>query len=190
MGLVTEMSLGENLLLGRQNDRRFTGPVLLKRNTISQNAARMIRDFGIEPPDVEMKVALLSGGNQQKVVAARELGRDPKLLVASQPTRGLDIGAARLIHELLIRQADEGKGVLLISADLGEVMSLADTIGVMYRGRVVGVVPRASASKADLGLMMAGAGGGAGAGRGAGVRVDRLDGADQGTRTGDDGEQG
>ncbi|HVP57555.1 MAG TPA: ABC transporter ATP-binding protein [bacterium] len=158
MGLITELSLKENLLLGRQGEPCFTGPVLLKRAAIGEEARRMVREFGIEPPDIEMKAALLSGGNQQKVVAARELGRNPEFLVASQPTRGLDIGAARLIHELLVRHAEQGKGVLLISADLGEVMSLADRIGVMYRGAIVGIVERAKATKEELGLMMAGAG--------------------------------
>jgi len=170
MGLVTDMSLKENLMLGRQGESRFTGPVLLKRGSIQRETARMVSEFGIEPSDLEMKVALLSGGNQQKVVAARELGRDPKFLIASQPTRGLDIGAARLIHELLIRQAEHGKGVLLISADLGEVMSLADRIGVMYRGRVVGIVARSRATKEELGLMMAGAGVGASGGASAGAQ--------------------
>jgi ABC-type uncharacterized transport system ATPase subunit len=158
MGLVAEMSVWENLLLGRQNEPCFSGPLVLKRQAIGREAARMVKEFGIEPGDLAMRVGLLSGGNQQKVVAARELGRDPKFLIASQPTRGLDIGAARLIHELLVKQADQGKGVLLISADLGEVMSLADRIGVMYRGRIVGIVPKAKATKEALGLMMAGAG--------------------------------
>jgi ABC-type uncharacterized transport system ATPase subunit len=176
MGLVTEMSLKENLILGRQGERLFTGRLLLKRGSIERETARMVSEFGIEPSDVEMKASLLSGGNQQKVVAARELGRDPKFLIASQPTRGLDIGAARLIHELLIRQAEHGKGVLLISADLGEVMSLADRIGVMYRGRVVGIVERAKATKEELGLMMAGAteGANAGASTGDGSREGRA----------------
>jgi len=157
MGLVAEMNVWENLLLGRQGEACFTGPLLLKREAIGREAGRMVAEFGIEPGDLAMRVGLLSGGNQQKVVAARELGRAPKFLIASQPTRGLDIGAARLIHELLVKQADQGKGVLLISADLGEVMILADRIGVMYRGRIVGTVPKAKATKEALGLMMAGA---------------------------------
>jgi simple sugar transport system ATP-binding protein len=103
-----------------------------------------------------MRVGLLSGGNQQKVIVARELSRDPDLLVASQPTRGLDIGAANMIHRLLVEHADRGKSVLLISADLAEVMGLSDRIGVMYRGRIIGVVNRDDATEESLGLMMAG----------------------------------
>jgi ABC-type uncharacterized transport system ATPase subunit len=157
MGLVGEMTVRENLILGRQSEERFSGRVLLKQHAIEREAARLVREFEIEPADLEMKAGLLSGGNQQKTIAARELDRDPEFVVASQPTRGLDIGAARRIHELLTRHADAGKGVLLVSADLGEIMTLSDRIGVMYRGRVVGIVERAVATEEHLGLLMAGA---------------------------------
>jgi ABC-type uncharacterized transport system ATPase subunit len=157
MGILAEMSLCDNLVLGRHNEKRFAGALLLKRQAIRREAGRLVREFGIEPPDLDMKAGLLSGGNQQKTIAARELDRSPEFIVASQPTRGLDIGAARLIHELLIKQADAGRGVLLISADLSEVMTLSGRIGVMYRGRVVGIVERAEATEENLGLMMAGA---------------------------------
>jgi ABC-type uncharacterized transport system ATPase subunit len=158
MGMVGEMSLRENLLLGHHHDPRLAGRLFLKRGAIDREAAGLVKRFGIEPGDLDMRVGLLSGGNQQKTIAARELDRSPDFVVASQPTRGLDIGAARLIHELLIDQADQGKGVLLISADLAEVMALSDRIGVMYRGRMVGLVPRDQAGEESLGLMMAGAG--------------------------------
>jgi ABC-type uncharacterized transport system ATPase subunit len=157
MGLVASMTLRENLILGRHNDREFAGAVFLKQDSIAGETARLVRQFGIEPPDVEMKAGLFSGGNQQKAIAAREISRHPEFLIVSQPTRGLDVGAARLIHELLVRHAEEGKGVLLVSADLAEVMELADRIGVMYRGTVVGVLDRAEATEDKLGLMMAGA---------------------------------
>jgi simple sugar transport system ATP-binding protein len=157
MGLVTGLSVEENLILGKHNDRRLSGLVLLDSGAVRRLATDLIADFGIEPQVPEMKAGLLSGGNQQKIVAARELSRQPELLVASQPTRGLDIGAARLIHDLLIRQAEAGRSVLLISADLAEIMSLADRIGVMYRGAIVGVVDRKDATEEGLGLMMAGA---------------------------------
>ncbi len=157
MGLVSEMSLRENLILGRQNDPQFAGTVFLRQDAINEATGRLVRQFGIEPPDVAMRAGLLSGGNQQKAIAAREFSRRPEFLIASQPTRGLDIGAARLIHELLIKHAEEGKGVLLISADLAEVMSFSDRIGVMYRGTIVGIVEQVRATKEKLGLMMAGA---------------------------------
>jgi ABC-type uncharacterized transport system ATPase subunit len=156
MGLVGDFDVADNLILGRHTEQRFSGPVLLRRDEIRSNAERLIEEFDIEPPVPSMPVGLLSGGNQQKVVVARELSRRPQLIVASQPTRGLDIGAARMIHGLLIGHADRGGAVLLISADLAEVMSLSDKIGVMYRGRIVGVVDGASATEEGLGLMMAG----------------------------------
>jgi simple sugar transport system ATP-binding protein len=157
MGLVAGLSLEENLILGKHTDRRLSGRIFLDSGAVRHTANGLIADFGIEPPVPDMPAGLLSGGNQQKVVAARELSRQPELLIASQPTRGLDIGAARLIHDLLIRQAEEGRSVILISADLAEVMSLADRIGVMYRGTIVGIVDRDSATEESLGLMMAGA---------------------------------
>jgi simple sugar transport system ATP-binding protein len=157
MGLVGGMSLRDNLILGRHRDMRFSGHLFLKGEAITNSAKHLIEDFRIEPPAVEMDVGLLSGGNQQKVIAARELSREPDLLVASQPTRGLDIGAADMIHRLLVKQADAGKAVLLISADLAEVMKLADTIAVMYRGSIVDVMPRSVATEEKIGLLMAGA---------------------------------
>jgi ABC-type uncharacterized transport system ATPase subunit len=158
MGLIGSFSLSENLILGRHREREFSGRTFLKGRAITESAVRRIAEFGIEPPVPEMRAELLSGGNQQKVVVARELSGNPDLLIASQPTRGLDIGAARLIHELLLKQADSGRSVLLISADLAEVMSLADTIGVMYRGSIVGTMARQDANEERLGLMMAGVG--------------------------------
>ncbi len=157
MGLVGDFTVRENLILGRHTDGRFSGRVFLKARAVAESADSLVRDFEIEPPVPEMQAGLLSGGNQQKVIAARELSRDPELLIASQPTRGLDIGAARMIHDLIVRQADSGQSVFLISADLSEVMKLADRIGVMYRGAIVGVVERTEATEENLGLMMAGA---------------------------------
>jgi ABC-type uncharacterized transport system ATPase subunit len=156
MGLVGGLSIRENLILGRHSGRRFAGHLFLRSGEISKMAFRLIDEFGIEPPAPDMEVGLLSGGNQQKVIAARELSRQPEILIAAQPTRGLDVGAARLIHDLLIRQTESGRSVLLISADLAEVMALADRIGVMYRGTIVGVVNRGEATEENLGLMMAG----------------------------------
>jgi ABC-type uncharacterized transport system ATPase subunit len=157
MGLIGDLSVKENLILGRHTDARFSGRLFLRTRAVARSADSLISDFGIEPPAPDMQAGLLSGGNQQKVIAARELSREPELLIASQPTRGLDIGAARMIHDLLLSQADSGKSVLLISADLAEVMHLADRIGVMYRGAIVGVVEGGDATEESLGLMMAGA---------------------------------
>jgi ABC-type uncharacterized transport system ATPase subunit len=156
MGFIGDFNLRENLILGRHRDEDFSGRVFLKRGAIARAAVGLINRFSIEPPLPEMRSGYLSGGNQQKVIVARELSRNPELLIASQPTRGLDISAAGLIHRLLINQVENGKSVLLVSADLSEIMTLADRIGVMYRGTIVGVVERAGASEERLGLMMAG----------------------------------
>jgi simple sugar transport system ATP-binding protein len=130
--------------------------VFLREARIRKAVAGLIGNFRIEPPAADIDIALLSGGNQQKVVAARELSRDPALLIASQPTRGLDIGAANMIRQLLLGQATAGKSVLLISADLAEIMSLSDRIGVMYRGGLVDIVDASGATEESLGLLMAG----------------------------------
>jgi simple sugar transport system ATP-binding protein len=156
MGLVGEFDIEENLILGRHREPRFSGAFFIRRAAVVENAKRLISEFGIEPPVPSMQAGVLSGGNQQKVVVARELSRDPDLLIASQPTRGLDIGAAHMIHDLLVQHVGRGRAVLLISADLAEVMKLSDRIGVMYRGRIVGVVDGTGASEEELGLMMAG----------------------------------
>jgi len=156
MGLIAEFSLRENLLLGRQGDRRFSRMGFLDGEAIAEETSRLVGEFGIAPPDPDARGYSFSGGNQQKIVVARELARDPEVLVACQPTRGVDIGATRLIHTFILGQADGGKGVLLISADLAEVLSLSDRIGVMYRGAVVGVLDRGDATEEKLGLMMAG----------------------------------
>ena len=101
-------------------------------------------------------VGSLSGGNQQKVIIARELSRPVKFLVASQPTRGLDVGSIEYIHKQIVQKRDEGAGVLLVSPELDEIMELSDRIAVMYRGRVLAVVPNKGISKENIGLMMAG----------------------------------
>ena len=156
MGIVAEFSLRENLLLGRQGERRLTRAGFLRDEAIDAETSRLIDEFDIVPPEPEAKAFSFSGGNQQKIVVARELAREPELLVACQPTRGVDIGASRLIHKWILKQADSGGAVLLVSADLTEILALSDRIGVMYRGEIVGVLGREDATEEKLGLMMAG----------------------------------
>jgi ABC-type uncharacterized transport system ATPase subunit len=156
MGIIEEFTLRENLLLGRQRERRFSRAGLLDAGAIDTDTRRLIDEFAITPADPDAPGSSFSGGNQQKIVVARELARNPEILIACQPTRGVDIGATRLIHTFILRQADEGKAVLLISADLAEVLSLSDRIGVMYRGGIVGMLDRRDATEERLGLMMAG----------------------------------
>ena len=120
-----------------------------------QNAAHRIAEFDIRTQSIETTVSSLSGGNQQKVVLARELSRPLALLVASQPTRGLDVGAIEFVHKRLVEERDRGTAVVIVSTELDEVVALADRIAVMYRGRIVGIVPP-DTSREVLGLMMAG----------------------------------
>lgn len=154
-GLVLDYNVAENLVLGLQH--RFTRRGVMERQRIQDNADRQIAAFDIRPPQPALAARALSGGNQQKIVIAREMGRDFSVLLAAQPTRGVDVGAIEFIHGRLREARDRGKGILLVSADLVEVLALADRIAVMYEGRFVVVLPRAEASADVLGLYMTGA---------------------------------
>ena len=157
-GLVLEYSVADNLILGQQH--RFTGSArVLDHRRIARNAADRIRTFDIRPPDESLPSSALSGGNQQKIVIAREMGRDFTVLIAAQPTRGVDVGAIEFIHDQLNRARAEGKAVLLVSADLVEIMALSDRVAVMYGGRIVVTLPRRQASTEVLGPYMTGASG-------------------------------
>ena len=155
-GLVMDLSVSENYLLGRQREPEFTSGGFLRRAPIAAMARRLTAEFDVRPADPELPARALSGGNQQKLVAAREFSRDPRLLIAAQPTRGLDIGAIEFIHGRLVAARDQGKAVLLVSADLQEVMALADRILVLYRGQIAGEVTGAAATEEGLGLWMLG----------------------------------
>lgn len=154
-GLVLDYSIADNLILGRQ-ERYTRGPVL-DRARILANARERIARFDIRPPDPALPARALSGGNQQKIVIAREMGGEFVVLLAAQPTRGVDVGAIEFIHGQLRAARAAGKAVLLVSAELTEILALADRIAVMYGGRIVGVLPRAEASEAVLGPLMTGA---------------------------------
>ena len=156
-GLVVEYSTQENLILGDHFTDEFCGAFgLLKFDAIEKNALALIEEFDVRPRSVENPAKSYSGGNAQKIIVAREMTRDPKILVASQPTRGVDIGAIEFIHTSIVEARDKGLGVLLISADLGEVMSLSDRILVMYEGEIVGEMLQKEATEEKLGLLMAG----------------------------------
>jgi simple sugar transport system ATP-binding protein len=129
---------------------------LLRRGAIRTQAKDLITRFNIAAPGPDTPTRLLSGGNVQKVVLARELSSRPRVIIAANPTRGLDVGATESVRALLIRAASEGVGILLISEDLDEILMLADRIAVMYEGRIVGIVNRSEADVPQLGLMMAG----------------------------------
>jgi ABC-type uncharacterized transport system ATPase subunit len=154
-GLVLDYTVADNLILGLQH--HFSRGVRLDREAIVENARRQIVTFDIRPPDPSLPARALSGGNQQKVVVAREMGRDFRVLLAAQPTRGVDVGAIEFIHARLRDARAAGKAILLVSADLAEVLAVSDRIGVMYSGRLVVVLPRAEASLEALGRYMTGA---------------------------------
>ena len=162
-GLVLDYSVADNLILGMQH-RFASGPVAtLDKRRVASNAADKIRAFDIRPADPALPARALSGGNQQKIVIAREMGRDFEVLLAAQPTRGVDVGAIEFIHSQLLAARSEGKAVLLVSADLPEVLALSDRVAVMYEGRIVILLPRRDASAEVLGPYMTGASKAAGA---------------------------
>ncbi len=155
-GLVLAESIEDNTILGRQRSHQFSwrGLVLMLRN-IANWAKRLVAEFDIRTPSIEVPVRALSGGNQQKIIIAREFATDPVTLIAAQPTRGVDIGAIEFIHRRLIEQRDAGKAVLLISAELDEIRSLSDRIAVMYEGEIVDIVSP-DATEEQLGILMTG----------------------------------
>jgi simple sugar transport system ATP-binding protein len=123
---------------------------------IDQFAREQVEIFDIRTPSIETPVSSLSGGNQQKVIVARELSRPVKLLIVNQPTRGLDVGSIEFIHHRIIEARDKGAAVLLVSAELDEIMSLSDRIAVMYKGHILETLEARSATREQLGLLMAG----------------------------------
>ncbi|MGE5599427.1 MAG: ABC transporter ATP-binding protein [Bacteroidota bacterium] len=156
-GLVLEFSVAENMILESYYKKPFASGIRLLWPQVHAYARRLIGEFDIRTPGDEVEAASLSGGNQQKLILARELSRDPELLVIAQPTRGLDVGAIEFVHRRLIEARDAGKAVLLLSLELEEIMALSDRIAVIYEGEIVGQLTPAEASEEKLGLMMAGA---------------------------------
>ncbi len=154
-GLVLDFSIADNLILGQQRDYERYG--MLERARVLGDARKSIESADIRPPDPELPARALSGGNQQKIVIARSLTRQNFVLLAAQPTRGVDVGAIEQIHLRLRAARDGGTAVLLVSAELAEILALADRVAVMYGGRIVTILPRAAASKEVLGPLMTGA---------------------------------
>lgn len=155
-GLVLDFSLAENMILGKQHNKVFRKGMGLNYSKIRSHARSLIKEFDVRTPNEKVKARALSGGNQQKLIIAREVDRDPSLCIASQPTRGLDVGAIEFVHKRLIEQRDKGKAVLLVSLELDEVMDLSDRIAVMYDGKIVGILDAKDATEKKLGIMMAG----------------------------------
>ena len=157
-GLVLEFDLVENITLGDQRRPPLSKYGILDRRAMVTMAKRRIADYDIRTPSETMPAGNLSGGNQQKLVVARELGRDPELLIAGQPTRGLDVGAIEFVHKQIISERDRGKGVLLVSMELDEVMSLSDRILVMFEGEIVAEFVSGDVTEERLGYFMTGGG--------------------------------
>ena len=157
-GMVESFSVARNLVLTTIRSRPFSRRGVLNHAAIFENALKLEKDFDIRASGVGAMAKELSGGNQQKMVAAREMSRPVKLLIASQPTRGIDVGAADLIRRRILKMRDDGCAVLLVSAELDELFCLADRIAVMYEGKIVGEVFRREADRQAIGLWMAGGG--------------------------------
>jgi simple sugar transport system ATP-binding protein len=155
MGLVMAFEENENAILGYHDDSLYLNGPFLNIEAIRADARLKIEQYDIRPPDCRLRTANFSGGNQQKIVLAREMERDPEVLLVGQPTRGVDIGAIEFIHRQLVAMRDAGKAILLVSVELDEVRSLADRILVMFDGHIVGE-RGPDATEGELGLMMAG----------------------------------
>jgi len=156
MGLVIPFVAQESAILGYHGESTYNGPIRLHRSAVASSFERQVAEYDIRPGNGVLPTSAFSGGNQQKIVLARELDRNPELLLIGQPTRGVDIGAIEFIHRRLVALRDAGKALLLVSVELDEILALADRILVMHDGRIVGDVPRADATERTLGLMMAG----------------------------------
>jgi simple sugar transport system ATP-binding protein len=154
-GVVGPFSIADNLVLNRYWRAPFARRGLRQEDAIDAEALHLVEQFDIRTPGTHVAVDNLSGGNQQKVIIARELTGDVKLLVVAQPTRGLDVGSIEFIHRRIVEMRDRGAAVLLVSAELDEVLNLSDRIGVIYRGTLVGQYARADATRDQLGLLMA-----------------------------------
>jgi general nucleoside transport system ATP-binding protein len=155
-GLVLSFPITENLILNTYYKPPYCKGILLSQQDIMKESDRLVKEFDIRTPSALLTAASLSGGNQQKVIIARELSRQLHLLIASQPTRGLDVGSIEYIHKQILAKRDTGTGVLLVSTELDEVLELSDRIAVMYRGKIVAIVPAENVTKEYIGLLMAG----------------------------------
>ncbi|RFU71346.1 ABC transporter ATP-binding protein [Peribacillus saganii] len=155
-GLVLDFPIGENMVLQTYYQKPFSKNGVLNYKEIYKKARTLIKDFDVRTPSESTLARALSGGNQQKAIIGREMDRNPDLLIAAQPTRGLDVGAIEFIHKRLIEQRDNGKAVLLISFELEEILNVSDRIAVIYEGKIVAIVNPKETSEQELGLLMAG----------------------------------
>jgi len=155
-GMITRFNAAESAILGFHRSDAFNGKLLMNNQAVVQQCERLMEGFDVRPPQPDLKSANFSGGNQQKLIIAREMDQEPSILLVGQPTRGVDIGAIEFIHRQLIEKRDNGCAVLVVSVELDEIMSLSDRILVMCEGRLIGEVAAKDANERILGLMMAG----------------------------------
>jgi simple sugar transport system ATP-binding protein len=155
-GLVLSYPIADNLVLSTYGHEPFSHGMIIDADAIVANAEQLVKEFDVRTSSATALASTLSGGNQQKVVVAREFSRPIKLLIASQPTRGIDVGSIEFIHREIIRQRDSGVAVLLVSAELDEILALSDRIAVMFKGRIIATVNNGEVSREDVGLLMAG----------------------------------
>ncbi len=157
-GLVLDFTVSENMILENYYKEPFSTKGRLNHENIKEFSDDLMEKFDIRPRNSNYLAGELSGGNQQKVIIAREVTNDPEVLIAAQPTRGLDVGAIEYVHRYLVKQRDSGKAVILISFELDEIMNVSDRIAVIYGGKIVGIIDAKDADENQLGLLMAGGG--------------------------------
>jgi simple sugar transport system ATP-binding protein len=155
-GLVMPFTIAENLVLNTYYDPPYSKGVAMDWGQTRTTADALVKQYDIRTPSIDVSVANLSGGNQQKVIVAREFSRDVTFVVASQPTRGLDVGSIEYIHERIVKERDAGTAIVIVSTELDEIMALSDRILVMFRGEIIAEKTPAETSNTELGLFMAG----------------------------------
>jgi len=155
-GLIVDFTVTENMILDNYYVRPYSRGIQMDWRKAEESAERLVKEYDVRTPGTEVQVSTLSGGNQQKVIVAREFDRDVKLIVASQPTRGIDVGSIEYIHNRIVEERDKGVAVLIVSSELDEVMALSDRILVMYRGKIVGEFDPVKDSTTEIGLAMLG----------------------------------
>lgn len=155
-GMIKDFTISENMVLREHHVSPFAEKGFLMLKTIARHTDELVERFSVKTPSRETKAGSLSGGNIQKVVLAREISRKPRVLIAAQPTRGLDVGATEYVHAQLIEQRRDGTAIMMISEDLDEVMAMSDRIAVLHEGKIMDIVPRGEATPEQLGLLMAG----------------------------------
>jgi simple sugar transport system ATP-binding protein len=155
-GMIKNFSVAENMILREHHKQPYSRSGFLNLRGIANHSDELIKKFQVKTPSRDTLVKNLSGGNIQKVVLARELSRNPRVILAAQPTRGLDIGATEYVREQLLVERRKGAAIMLISEDLDEILALSDRIAVIYEGQIMDIVPRKNATPEMLGLLMAG----------------------------------